>query len=85
MATAIISLQGKQFYVSEGDTILLDKPLDDSQQEIIPLYRLRDGKLDPEQGKIALTLLGPAKGPKIVVFKYKAKPRPKPIFFISDI
>jgi len=78
MKYAIIKISGKQYKVSEGEKILVDKLVSDGE---IATLLVRDGekveigKPFVEKAKIAFKKEETVKGKKIDVFKYKAKSR----------
>jgi len=78
---AIIETGGKQYRVSEGDVIFVEK-LDAQEGDVVTVDNvlavkkdagLEVGKPYLEQAKVALKVEGQVKGKKIIVFKYKAK------------
>jgi large subunit ribosomal protein L21 len=78
---AIIDDGGRQYKVSDGDTIVIDRP--ESETTAITFDRvLLVGGLDggPRVGaptvagaKVSAEVVGPAKAPKIDIFKYKRR------------
>jgi large subunit ribosomal protein L21 len=79
--SAIIQLQGKQFNVSEGDIIVVDRLEDESKKKIdvTDVLLITDGKKTDvgtpviKGAKVTLDVLEHGKGDKIRVFKYKSK------------
>jgi large subunit ribosomal protein L21 len=78
---AIIETGGKQYRVSEGDAILVEK-LDANEGEAVQFDRVltivKDGELTVGRplvagAKVTGTVVTQGKGKKILVFKYKAK------------
>lgn len=78
---AIIETGGKQYRVQEGDTLFIEK-LDVAQGETVEFDRVlalsKDGQLTVgapvvNGAKVSATVVENGKGPKIIVFKYKAK------------
>ncbi len=83
MTYAVVQIQGKQYFVKEGDELLIDR-LDSNQDEevVFPeVLLVKDGdKLmigDPTVTKasVVATVKTHLKGEKIRVAKYKAKSR----------
>lgn len=78
MKYAVIVLKGKQYKVTEGERILVDKF--DKEAELKTLLLRDEGKLligKPylEKAKVTFKQEDVVKGKKIDVFKYKAKSR----------
>jgi len=78
---AIIETGGKQYRVQEGDTLFVEK-LDINQGDSIEFDKVlalsKDGQLSlgtpvVDGAKVTATVVENGKGPKIIVFKYKAK------------
>lgn len=76
---AIIATGGKQYRVSEGDTIYIEK-LDNQDGDIVtfPVLLLSGdeitvGKPYVEGAEVTGKVVRQGKGPKIVIFKYKSK------------
>ncbi len=78
---AIIETGGKQYRVSEGDVIFVEK-LDAQEGDVVTVNNvlavkkdagLEVGKPYVEEAKVELKIEGQVKGKKIIVFKYKAK------------
>lgn len=72
---AVIVTGGKQFRVSEGDEIEVEK-LDNNVGDKIELESILkvDGEnVSTEKGKVSAEVLAHGKNKKITVFKYKAK------------
>lgn len=77
---AVISLQGKQYKVSEGDEILVDKMNDLKAEPTVLLFsdsgKVKVGKPTLKEVKVKLKVLSEMeKGKKIEVYKFKAKSR----------
>ena len=82
---AIIETGGKQYKVSEGDIIFVEK-LGVAEGETVEITAVKalskDGTLkvgtpDVEGAKVIATVVKEGKGKKIVVFKYKSKKNEK--------
>lgn len=83
MAFAIVRTGGKQLRVEPGETVdveLLDADAGD-QVEFLDVLLVGGetgvtyGKPTVEGARVIARVLGPAKGPKVIVFKYKPKTR----------
>lgn len=74
MATqAVIQTGGKQYLVSEGDVIAVEK-LADKKQTLTPLMVTTDGKAgNATTAKVTASVLEDVKGEKLTVFKMKPK------------
>jgi len=77
---AVIRLQGRQYKVSEGDEILVDKMLDLTAQAEVLLFsdegKVKVGKPTLADVKVKVKVLTEMeKGEKIEVYKFKAKSR----------
>jgi large subunit ribosomal protein L21 len=79
---AVVETGGKQYKVSAGETIEVEKlPLKVGQQiELDRVLLLSDEKVwvgDPtvEGAKVMATVVGQGKGKKVIVFKYKPRNR----------
>ena len=78
---AIVESGGKQYKVEKGETLLLDRlPAKEGEKVDLRAVMLRDGDVvtDPaelEKVKVEATVSEHLRGPKIRVFKYKAKKR----------
>jgi large subunit ribosomal protein L21 len=76
---AIVESGGKQYKVEKGETLLLDRlPAKEGEKVDLRAVMLRDGDVvtDPaelEKVKVEATVSEHLRGPKIRVFKYKAK------------
>ena len=78
---AIIETGGKQYKVSEGDTIFVEKLAAEEGETVVfdsvkALSRegaLKVGTPNVDGAKVTATVLKNGKGKKIVVFKYKPK------------
>ncbi|MBO8168786.1 MAG: 50S ribosomal protein L21 [Thermoanaerobacteraceae bacterium] len=78
---AIIETGGKQYRVSEGDVIFVEK-LDAQEGDVVEVDRVLAVKKDDglkigtpvvENAKVSLKVEKQGKGKKIIVFKYKPK------------
>lgn len=70
---AVIQTGGKQYLVSEGDVIAVEK-LADTKQTLTPLLVTKDGKAaSAAKAKVAATVVEEIKGEKLTVFKMKPK------------
>jgi large subunit ribosomal protein L21 len=71
---AVIQTGGKQYLVSEGDVIAVEK-LSEPKQTLTPLMVTADGKAQSAaKAKVSASVLDEEiKGEKLVVFKMKAK------------
>ena len=82
---AIIETGGKQYKVSEGDTIFVEKlaveegatVVFDSVKALSREGALKVGTPNVEGAKVTATVLKNGKGKKIVIFKYKSKKNEK--------
>ena len=82
---AIIETGGKQYKVSEGDTIFVEKLAANEGETVVfdsvkALSRegaLKVGTPNVEGAKVTATVLKNGKGKKIVIFKYKSKKNEK--------
>jgi large subunit ribosomal protein L21 len=82
---AIIETGGKQYKVSEGDVIFVEKlaakegatVVFDSVKAISNEGALKVGTPNVEGAKVTATVLKNGKGKKIVIFKYKSKKNEK--------
>lgn len=76
---AIVESGGKQYKVEKGETLLLDRlPAQEGDKVDLRAVMFRDGDVvtDPaelEKVKVEATIAEHLRGPKIRVFKYKAK------------
>lgn len=84
MSYAIIQIVGKQFKVSEGDTITTDRITDTAVGEkikVTDVLLIADEKSSTvgtptvTGAEVTLEVVEEAKGDKITVFKYKSKSR----------
>jgi len=78
MKYAVIKVGGKQYRVSEGDRILVDKMSNDQPIDVLLLKedeKILVGKPYLKDVKISFEKEAVVKGKKIDVFKYKAKSR----------
>ena len=78
---AIIETGGKQYRVQEGDTLFVEK-LEASQGDAVEFDKVlvlsKDGELSVgapvvNGAKVSATVVENGKGPKVIIFKYKAK------------
>lgn len=76
---AIVKNNGKQYRVSEGEEILVDRLSEEVGKKIEFTDILLVGgttpklKADLKKGKVTATVLGHIKAPKVIVFKFKPK------------
>jgi large subunit ribosomal protein L21 len=74
---AIIEVGGKQYRVREGERLLVDRLHEDEGATFSPTVLLLGGGdapvLDPKGGEVTAKVLGPVKGPKIRIGKYKKR------------
>ena len=72
---AVIKTGGKQYRVTEGQTLLVEKLAGDAGATIDLETLLVAGNGDPqlEGGKVQAKVVGHEKGPKLRVFKFKPK------------
>ncbi len=76
---AIIRAGGKQAKVSEGDVVDVDRVKTDGDVTFVPLLIVqKDGTVISDRDKLAKAtvtaeILGESSGPKVDIFKYKAK------------
>lgn len=78
MQYAVIKIKGKQYRVSEGDEILVDKlsekeKLDFSTLLVSDNDKVSIGTPEVKNSKVKISVLGNEKGKKIHVFKFKSK------------
>lgn len=71
---AIIQTGGKQYRVVEGDQLEVEKLAGDSVS-FTPLLLTKNGEVQASPGKVTASIVGEAKGDKVIVFKMKAKKR----------
>ena len=72
---AVIETGGKQYLVSEGDVIAVEK-LADKKQTLTPLLVTKDGKAAPAaKAKVSASVVDEIKGEKLTVFKMRPKKR----------
>lgn len=72
--TAVIVTGGKQYLVTEGDEITVEKLADDQTVSFTPLAVTKAGSLvTAKSPKVTAAVLGAVKGPKLVVFKMRPK------------
>ncbi len=83
-AKAIIKLAGKQFYVSEGDLVKVDKHLDNTVGSTITVdevlltvdgAKTQVGKPLVKDAQVSLEILTLKKSPKVTTARYTAKSR----------
>lgn len=75
---AIVKTGGKQYRVAEGDVLKVEKLAVDAGAEVeLPVLLLSgdDVKVgaDAEAAKVTVEVIGHGRGPKLDVYKYKAK------------
>jgi large subunit ribosomal protein L21 len=78
---AIIEEGGRQFKVTSGDTILIDREVGEDEKSIkIDRVLLVAGEGSPKIGaplvsgaSVSAEVLGPVKGPKLIIYKYKRR------------
>ncbi len=78
---AIIEEGGKQFKVTSGDTIQIDRPMEGDQKNLtFDRVLLVAGEGQPKVGAplvsgatVTADVIGPAKGPKVRTVKYKRR------------
>jgi large subunit ribosomal protein L21 len=77
MSYAIISVGGKQYRVSEGERLLVDRLAVEDGASFQPTVLLVGGEsgptIAPTDVVVTAKVLGQAKGPKIVIGKYKKR------------
>ena len=77
MTYAIIKVAGKQYRVREGERLLVDRLAEDDGATITPTVLLVGGdgapNLEPSDTKVVAKVVGPVKGPKIRIGKYKKR------------
>ena len=80
---AVISFAGKQFFVSEGDSLTIDKHLPETPKTLTVddvLLTITDGQVQVGQRKVkgasvSLSIISLKKGPKVTTAIYQAKSR----------
>jgi large subunit ribosomal protein L21 len=79
---AVVETGGKQYKVSSGETIEVEKlPLEVGQKVeldrvlLVSGEKVRVGNPTVEGAKVMATVAGQGKGKKVIVFKYKPKER----------
>lgn len=80
MKRAVIRIKNRQYEVSEGEEILVDRNLDSKiEPEVLLVFdddnKVEVGKPVLEKAKVVLEVLDQVKGEKVEVLKYKAKSR----------
>jgi large subunit ribosomal protein L21 len=74
---AIIEVGGKQYRVREGERLLVDRLREDEGATFSPSVLLVGGdgatELQPAAGTVTAKVLGPVKGPKIRIGKYRKR------------
>ncbi len=72
---AIVVTGGKQFRVSEGDEIEVEKLFNEvgDKVELKSILRVDGENVSTDEGVVTAEVLAHGKGKKITVFKYKAK------------
>jgi large subunit ribosomal protein L21 len=77
MTYAIIKVAGKQYRVREGERLLVDRLAENDGATFSPPVLLVGGDgtpvLEPSDVKVTAKVLGPVKGPKIRIGKYKKR------------
>jgi large subunit ribosomal protein L21 len=77
MTYAIIKVAGKQYRVREGERLLVDRLVEDDGATFSPTVLLVGGDgtpvLEPSDVEVTAKVLGPVKGPKIRIGKYKKR------------
>ena len=77
MTYAIIKVAGKQYRVREGERLLVDRLAEDDGATFLPTVLLVGGDgspvIEPSDVKVTAKVLGPVKGPKIRIGKYKKR------------
>jgi large subunit ribosomal protein L21 len=75
MKIAVIETGGKQYLVSEGDVIAVEK-LAGQKQTLTPLLVTKDGKkASVANAKVSASVIDEIKGEKLTVFKMRPKKR----------
>lgn len=79
MKYAVIRLAGRQYKISEGDEILVDRITEEKPEiEVLMLSdenKVEVGKPTLSKARIDYQILGEEKGDKVKVVKYKSKSR----------
>lgn len=80
MKSVVLKIKGKQYWVCEGDEILIDRVKKEEKLEpqvmlLVDGDRVELGRPFVENVKVDFTVSDSFKGEKIRVFKYKAKSR----------
>lgn len=79
MRYAVIKYQGHQYKVVEGEAILVDKLLDQSEPKVLLIAddgKVKVGKPFLKEAKVKMKILAEEeKGEKLDIFKFKAKSR----------
>jgi large subunit ribosomal protein L21 len=71
---AVIATGGKQYLVHEGDELLIERRPEGKTVSFTPLAVTKGGALQGARApKVTATVLGPAKGPKLTIFKMRPK------------
>ena len=73
---AIIEACGKQYKVAEGDEVYLEKLEVNEGDQVLLISdgeKIKVGTPTVKSAKVEATVVAQGKGPKVVVFKYKAK------------
>jgi large subunit ribosomal protein L21 len=77
MTYAIIKVAGKQYRVREGERLLVDRLAEDDGATITPTVLLVGGdgapELEPSDSTVVAKVVGPVKGPKVRIGKYKKR------------
>ena len=78
---AVIRAGGKQYKVAEGDVIQIEKIDDSGSVEFEPILVVEDGGRtrsasdDLSGAKVTAEVVGPARGPKVDIYKFRNKTR----------
>lgn len=80
MKKAVIRIKGRQYEVSEGEELLVDRKLDTKiEPDVLLVFdengEVKVGKPVLENAKVVLEVLDEVRGEKLEVLKYKAKSR----------
>jgi large subunit ribosomal protein L21 len=77
----VIRAGGKQYKVAEGDVIQIEKIDDSGSVEFEPILVVEDGGRtrsasgDLSGSKVTAEVVGPARGPKVDIYKFRNKTR----------
>lgn len=78
MNYAVVRIKGKQYKVSEGDEVLVDKITGKPEADVLLVVadkKVKVGQPILKDAKVALKALADEKGEKLYVQKYKSKSR----------